>query len=140
MQQLCCFWCLYAASFRHSPPTQPAATWYLALRTAEAAFLDRYFHVWQGAETGSFFILFFSEMREEQSVILELSLCLEMCLKQQKTWKQQLPIHHLLPRLNPCWQPYGLQRFLRKWKPLMISKAACGCETPGPSLEERLLT
>lgn len=115
-------------SFRHSPPTQPAGTWHLSLKTVEAALLDRYFHVWQGTETGSFFVLFIVEMSKEQSVILDLSFCLKMCLEQQKTWKQQLPIHHLLPRLNRCWLPHDLQRFLRKWKPLMTSKAHCGCE------------
>lgn len=138
LQQHC--WFLISG---HPPPTQPAGTWYLAPRTVEAALLNRYFHVWLGTETGSFFILFFAEKREEQSVILELSFCLKICLKQQKTWKQQLPIHHLLPRLKPCCQPHDLQRFLRKWKPLMTSKAPCGCERhlgPHWSALERLLT
>lgn len=36
----------------------------------------------RGTELGSFFVLFFIKMHEEQSVILELSLSLNMCFKQ----------------------------------------------------------
>lgn len=134
-------WRLDAGSCTHSLPLSLPVPGVWPLDSADCL-LNRYFHVWQGTEVlcSSCFSL---RCVRNRVWFWSCLFWLKMWLEQKETWKLQLPIHHLLPSLNPCWQPHDLQGFLRKWKPLMTPKAHGGCERhlgPRRSALERFLT